>query len=158
MSYIETGLVAKNRKAYHDYHIEEEYEAGIALMGSEVKSLRLGRCNITDAHGDLRTRDGSEELYLVNLHISEYRNANKFGHKATRPRKLLLHKREIKRLIGKVEQKGYTLIPLSIYFNNRGLAKVKLGLCKGKTNYDKRQDIKDKDWKREKERMLKNSD
>ena len=155
MAFIETGTIVKNKRAYHDYHIEDEYEAGIALMGSEVKSLRYGGCNIVDSHADIRKNKDKEEIYLTNLYISPYKNAASYGHKSVRDRKLLLHRREIKKLIGKIKQKGYTLIPLSIYFNNKGIAKVKLGLCKGKTKYDKRQDIKEKDWKRNKERLLK---
>jgi SsrA-binding protein len=156
--FIETGLIAKNKKAYHDYFVEDEIECGIILVGSEVKSLRINKCNLRDSHADIRTKNGVEEIWLQNVHIPEYKFAGRFNHKPKHDRKLLLHKKEIKKLIGKKEQKGYTLIPLSIYFNNRGLVKVKLGLCKGKTKYDKRQVLKDRDWDRQKQRMLKDSD
>lgn len=150
-------LISKNKKAYFDYEIIEEFEAGIALKGSEVKSLRVNGCNLKDSHADIFTTNGHEEIWLLNVHISEYKNSGQFNHNVNRKRKLLLHKREIKRLIGKKEQKGYTLIALAIYFNHKGLIKVKLGLCKGKTKSDKRQTIKDRDWKREKQRELKNN-
>lgn len=142
--------IARNRRATHDYFIDERYEAGLALQGSEVKSLREGRGNINEAYAT----DQGGELYLVNAYIPEYRAARQFGHETRRPRKLLLHRREIARLIGAIQKKGQTLIPLALYFNPRGIAKVELGLARGKKAYDKRAAIKDRDWKREQERLL----
>lgn len=153
----DTGLISKNKKAYHDYNIEEEFEAGIALKGSEVKSLRVNGCNLKDSHADIFSTNGIEEIWLLNVHISEYKNSGKLNHKPDRKRKLLLHKREIKKLIGRKERKGYTLIALAIYFTKKGFVKVKLGLCKGKSKTDKRQTIKERDWNREKQRELKNN-
>jgi len=144
-------IVAQNRKARHDYFIEESFEAGIMLMGSEVKSLRRGTATIGDAYAV--EKDG--ELYLVNAYIPEYAPAAKYnGHEPKRERKLLLHRRQIDRLMGSIQRQGYTVVPLSVYFNPRGIAKVELGLGKGKHNVDKRQTTKDRDWKRDKARML----
>ncbi|HEY8351269.1 MAG TPA: SsrA-binding protein SmpB [Sphingomonadales bacterium] len=143
--------VAENRKARFNYFISQEIEAGIALVGTEVKSLRAGHANINEAYAEVR--DG--EVYLVNAHIPEYEFGNRFNHDARRPRKLLLHKREIDRLAGAVIRQGYTLVPLSIYFNDRGRAKVNLGLAKGKQMHDKRAAEKERDWQREKARVLK---
>ncbi len=143
-------IVAQNRKARHDYFIEESLEAGIILVGSEVKSLREGRGNIGDAYAE----ESGGDLWLVNAHIPEYRPANKFNHAPTRPRKLLLKRREIARLIGAVQRKGITLVPLSIYFSPRGIAKVDLGLARGKKAFDKRETVKDRDWKRQKARLM----
>jgi len=143
-------VVAVNRKARHNYFIEETLEAGIMLTGSEVKALREGRANIGEAYA--RERGG--EIYLVNAHISEYRAANRFGHEPTRPRKLLLHRREIARLIGALQREGVTLVPLSLYFNERGIAKLALGIAKGKRKYDKRAAIKARDWDRQKQRLM----
>ncbi len=145
-------IVCTNRKAHHLYHIEETYEAGIQLLGCEVKSLRLGRANLNDSFA--RVVNG--EIYLYNFHISPYphsREAQKLD--PTRTRKLLLKKREIKRLAGKVQEKGYTLIPLKVYFNERGLAKVELALAKGKKIYDRRETIKRRDLERELRRRYK---
>ncbi|MCD6463876.1 MAG: SsrA-binding protein SmpB [Thermotogae bacterium] len=130
-------VVATNRKAYHDYHIVETFEAGIELKGTEVKALREGRVNLKDSF--CKVVEG--ELYLINCHISPYRHGSYFNHDPERPRKLLMHKKEIVRLGSKVAQEGYTLIPLRIYFNNRGWAKVEIALAKGKKKYDKREDI-----------------
>ena len=142
--------VAQNRKAFHDYAIEDRLEAGIVLTGTEVKSLRQGRANIVDSHaGEM---DG--ELYLFNLHIPEYAGGNRFNHEVRRPRKLLVHRREMAKLFGAAQREGYTLVPLSLYFNKRGIAKVELGLGKGKKSYDKRASIKDRDWQRQKERLF----
>ena len=127
-------LVAENRKARFNYDIEEKLEAGIVLTGSEVKSLRAGRANIAESYA---TEEGGE-LYLINAHIAEYAGAARDGHAPTRPRKLLLHAREIARLIGAVNRQGMTLVPLKLYFNARGIAKVQLGLAKGKKLHDKR--------------------
>jgi SsrA-binding protein len=145
-------VVCTNRKAYHLYNIEETYEAGIQLLGCEVKSLRMGRANLNDSFA--RVVDG--EVFLYNFHISPYphsREAQKLD--PTRTRKLLLKKSEIKRLAGKVQQKGYTLIPLKVYFNERGWAKVELALAKGKKIYDRREDIKRRDLEREMGRKYK---
>ena len=142
--------VAQNRKAFHDYAIEDRLEAGIVLTGTEVKSLREGRANIVDAHaGEMQG-----ELWLFNLHIPEYKGGNRFNHEVRRPRKLLVHRRERNKLLGAVQREGYTLVPLSIYFNPRGMAKVEIGLAKGKKSYDKRAAIKDRDWQRQKERLF----
>lgn len=151
----DTGLIAKNKKAYFDYSILEEFEAGIALQGSEVKSLRINSCNFADSHAFVRSENNSDEVFLQNLNIPEYKNARNFNHKPNRERKLLLHKREIKKLLGSLKQKGLTLIPLSIYFNKKGLVKIKLGLCKGKNKSDKRETIKQREWDRDKKRILK---
>jgi len=144
-------VVAENRKARHNYHLEDTFEAGIALVGTEVKSLREGRANIAEAYAEIR--DG--EAWLINAHIPEYTHGNIFNHEPRRPRKLLLHKREIKRLMGAVDRRGYTLVPLRIYFNARGTAKLLVALAKGKRKVDKRQDIKQRDWQRRKQRLLK---
>ena len=139
-----------NRKARYDYHIEEEYEAGIALTGTEIKSIRNGKMNIKDSYAIIR----NEEIYLLNAHIASYEKGNIFNHDETRTRKLLMHKKEIKKLNNKLILEGYTLIPLKVYFV-RGKAKILLGLAKGKKNYDKREDIKKRDIKREMERNYK---
>ena len=133
-----------NRKARFDYIVEEEYEAGIALTGTEIKSIREGKVNIKDSYAIIR----NEEIFLLNTHISHYDNGNIFNHDEDRTRKLLMHKSEIKKLNNKVTLEGYTLIPLKIYFV-RGRAKVLIGLCKGKKNYDKRETIKKRDTERE---------
>lgn len=147
----ETGRVAaQNRKARHDYFITETYEAGLALMGSEVKSLRDGRASIVEAFAIERGGD----LYLCNAHISEYKNAGRFGHEPKRERKLLLRRREIAYLTGAAQRQGMTLVPLSIYFNDRGIAKLQLALAEGKHNYDKRESIKQRDWQRQKSRIM----
>ncbi|MEN2984822.1 MAG: SsrA-binding protein SmpB [Dictyoglomaceae bacterium] len=143
--------VTINRKAKHDYYILETYEAGIALTGTEVKSLREGKVSIVDSYADI----DKGELWLFDLHISPYDKGNIYNHDPKRPRKLLMHKDEIARLIGKIKEKGLTLIPLSIYFNERGWAKVELGLAKGKKLYDKRRDLAEKAEKRELERAYK---
>lgn len=144
-------IAAKNRKAYHDYHIDETYEAGIELKGSEVKSIRSGKLNLRDSFA--RIDDG--EMWLFNVHISPYSHVDKFTQPdPLRPRKLLLHKKEILRLIGKTKEKGFTLIPLKVYFNNRGKAKVEIGLARGKVLHDKRKDIAERTAKRDIERAL----
>lgn len=145
------NIAAQNRKARHNYYIEETYDAGIMLAGTEVKALRDGRATIAESYA---TQQGGE-IFLVNAHIPEYGAANQnFSHSPRRPRKLLLHKREISRLIGAIERDGMTLVPLKIYFNDRGLAKVQLGLAKGKQTHDKRQATKDRDWKRQQARLM----
>lgn len=143
-------LISRNRKAYHDYHIEETYEAGIVLKGTEVKSVRGARVNLRDSYA--RVEGG--ELFLFNMHISPYDPANRFNHEPRRTRKLLMHKSEIGRLAGKVQQKGYTLVPLKIYLR-RGLVKVELGLARGKQLYDKRRSIAERDQRREMGRAVK---
>ncbi len=135
----------RNRRAYHEYHVLEKIECGIALIGSEVKALRDGNVSFQESYA--RLDDG--EVFLVGCHISEYRNAQFFGHEPTRRRKLLLHRREIRKLEKAVEAKGHTLVPLKIYFNERGFAKVQIGVCKGKKLHDKRQDSKKRDADRE---------
>jgi SsrA-binding protein len=140
----EVESIARNRRARHDYSIIDTFEAGIVLTGSEVKSLREGKANLSDAYGIVR--DG--EIFLINLHISVYERASYNNHEPTRTRKLLLHKREIGRLIGAIERQGLTLIPLELYFK-RGIAKVAIALGKGKKQHDKREDAKARDADRE---------
>jgi SsrA-binding protein len=147
----ESKTVAVNRKARFEYFIEEEFEAGLVLTGTEVKSLRAGRANIGDAYAG--EKEG--ELWLLNAIINEYAGGNRNNHEPRRPRKLLLHKRQVKKLIGRLRDKGVTLIPLTLYFNKRGIAKARLGLAKGKKQYEKRDTIKARDWKREQARLLK---
>lgn len=142
---------ATNRRARHDYFIEETIEAGVVLTGTEVKSLRAGRASIAESYA----AEQSGELYLINAHIPEYAHAPKAAnHEPVRARKLLLRRREIARLMGAVQQKGKTLVPLSVMFNKRGVAKVLLGLATGKRQYDKRQTVKDRDWSRQKSRLM----
>ncbi len=143
-------LVADNRKARFNYEIGDTLEAGIALTGSEVKSLRSGRANIADAYA---TDDGGE-LYLINAHIAEYTQAGRTNHAPTRPRKLLLHRKEIGKLSGAIQREGMTVVPLKLYFNQRGIAKVLLGLAKGKKLHDKRDTEKRRDWDRQKGRLM----
>ncbi len=142
--------VAENRRARFEYFIEEVFEAGIALSGTEVKSLRFGEGSIAEAYAEVR----GGEAWLVNANIPEFSHGNRFNHVPKRPRKLLLHEREIEKMIGAVERKGMTMVPLSIYFNSRGRAKVELALAQGKQTHDKRQTIKDRDWQRDKARLL----
>lgn len=143
-------FAAQNRKARHDYLIEDTLEAGMMLTGSEVKSLRLGRASITEAFA--AEKDG--EFFLYNSYFPEYEAANQFNHQPRRIRKLLLRKREINKLMGATQRAGITVIPLSIYFNPRGIAKVQLGLAKGKRKVDKREADKERDWKREQSRLM----
>jgi SsrA-binding protein len=147
----ETGMkqVAANRKAYHDYFVEETYEAGLALVGTEVKSLRDGRINLRDSFAEIR----GHELYLVGVHISPYAQGNLANHDPLRARKLLLHAREIDRIIGKVNERGYTIVPTKVYFKG-SRAKVEIGLARGKRQYDKRADLAKKDAQRDMERAL----
>jgi len=147
----EKKIVAVNRKARHDYFILETFEAGISLTGTEVKSLRSGKVSMQDSYADVK----NGEVWIYNLHISPYEHGNIYNHDPKRPRKLLLNKDEIAYLVGKVKEKGLTLIPLSIYFNERGWAKVELGLAKGKKLYDKRKDLAEKAERRELERLYK---
>lgn len=143
-------LIANNKKAYHDYFIEEKYEAGISLAGTEVKSLRMGRCSIKEAF----IRIEHDEVFVYNMHISPYEKGNIFNKGPLRVRKLLLHRQEIRKIQGHITQKGYTIVPLSVYFSG-SLVKVEIGLAKGKKLYDKRQDIAKKDQRREAERKFK---
>ncbi|MCI9429983.1 MAG: SsrA-binding protein SmpB [Lachnospiraceae bacterium] len=143
-------LVANNKKAYHDYFIEEKYEAGLALHGTEVKSLRLGKCSIKEAF--IKIEQG--EVFVYGMHVSPYEKGNIFNKDPLRVKKLLLHRQEIRRMSGRIAEKGYTLVPLQVYFKN-GLAKVEIGLAKGKKLYDKRQDIAKKDQRREAEKEFK---
>ena len=139
-------MIAQNKRAYYDYFIEETFEAGIVLTGTEVKSLRGGKASIAEAHAE--NIDG--EIILLGAHILEYSEANRFNHYPRRPRKLLLHAKEIRRLIGAIRKKGMTLVPISLYFTHKNLAKLSLGLAKGKQKHDKRQALKEKEWQREK--------
>lgn len=144
--------IALNRKARYEYSIVEDVECGLVLQGTEVKMLRLGSgVNIADAYAG----EKHGELWLFNSLINPYPHGNRFNHEPRRPRKLLVHKRQLKKLIGLVQQKGHTLVPLSLYFNSRGIAKLKLGLAVGKKKHEKRQTIKERDWKREQQRLLK---
>lgn len=143
--------VAENRRARFDYHIEDTYEAGIALTGTEVKALRFGEGSIAESYAEV----DHGQIWLVNANIPEFSHGNRFNHEPKRPRKLLLHEREIKKLHGAVAREGMTLVPLSVYFNGRGRAKVELALAKGKKAHDKRETIKERDWKREAARILK---
>ena len=143
-------LVANNKKAYHDFFIDETYEAGIALHGTEVKSMRMGKCSIKESF--IRIENG--EAFVYGMHISPYEKGNIFNKDPLRTKKLLLHKYEISKLAGKISEKGYTLVPLQVYFKD-GKAKVEIGLARGKKLYDKRQDIAKKDQKREAEKELK---
>lgn len=150
MAKTEKKLIANNKKAYHDYFIEEKYEAGISLAGTEVKSLRMGRCSIKEAF----IRIEHDEVFVYNMHISPYEKGNTFNKDPLRVRKLLLHRQEIRKIQGHITQKGYTIVPLSVYFSG-SLVKVEIGLAKGKKLYDKRQDIAKKDQRREAERKFK---
>ena len=143
-------VVAENRKARFNYAIEDTVEAGISLTGTEVKSIRSGKSTIAESYADPR----AGEIWLVNANIPEYLQANRFNHEPRRPRKLLLHKRQINKLIGAVEREGMTLIPLKLYFNEQGRAKLELALAKGKKLHDKRETEKKRDWSREKGRLL----
>ena len=144
-------IVAKNKKAFHDYHIETRYEAGIVLNGPEVKSLRAGKANLRDGYAQIDSRG---ELYLHNVHISMYSFATHNPNEPMRVRKLLLHKRELRKLIGKLKEKGLALIPLKIYFIGNGKAKIELGLARGKKLYDKRASLKEKQSNRDLQRVM----
>ncbi len=147
---ISHGPVAQNRKARHDYAIIDTFEAGIMLTGSEVKSLRLGRCTLAEAFA----QPEGGELFLVNMHIPSYPGASHFQHPELRKRKLLLNRKEIDKLMAAVGRQGMTVVPLGLYFNDKGLAKVQLGLAKGKTGIDRREDIKKREWQREQARVM----
>ncbi len=143
-------VVAENRRARFDYFVDERVEAGIALVGTEVKSLRHGEGSIAESYATVE----GEEVWLINSHIPEYSHGNRQNHEPKRPRKLLLKGREISKLQGAVARQGLTLVPLSIYFNSRGRAKVELALARGKKVHDKRETVKERDWKREQQRLL----
>ena len=144
-------VIADNRRANFDYSIEDKFESGIMLVGTEVKSLRHGQCMLAESHVGMK--DG--ELHLLNAHIPEYQQASQLmQHDPRRPRKLLLKKKEIGKLMGAITRDGYTIVPIKIYFDKRGLAKLEIGLAKGKKLHDKRQDKKDKDWARDKSRIM----
>jgi SsrA-binding protein len=143
-------VVAENRRARYDYFIEDRFEAGIVLAGTEVKALRQGEGSIAESYAALE----GEEVWLINSHIPEYSHGNRMNHEPRRKRKLLLAKREIAKLHGAINRQGQTLVPLSIYFNARGKAKVELALARGKKAHDKRETIKERDWKREQQRLL----
>ena len=149
-TFEKTKIVAENRRARFEYYIDEVFEAGIALTGTEVKSLRFGQGTIAESYAEIR--DG--QAWLVNANIPEFSHGNRFNHVPKRPRKLLLNAREINKLLGAVERKGMTMVPLSVYFNSRGRAKVELALAKGKQAHDKRQTLKDRDWQRDKARIM----
>ena len=150
MAKTEKKLIANNKKAYHDYFILEKYEAGLVLHGTEVKSLRMGKCSIKEAF--IRVEDG--EMYIYGMHISPYEKGNIFNKDPLRERKLLMHRYEINKLKGKIQEKGYTLVPLQVYFKG-SLVKVEIGLARGKKLYDKRADIAKKDQRRELEKEFK---
>jgi SsrA-binding protein len=143
-------LIAENRRAKFDYFLEETFEAGISLTGSEVKSLRLGKANIAESYA---SADGAQ-LTLVNAYIPEYGPANRFNHEPRRPRRLLLHRKQIDRLLGAIRRDGRTIVPVRLYWNDKGLAKLEVALAKGKTAPDKRQTTADRDWKREQGRLM----
>ena len=143
-------IVAENRRARFDYAVEQVFEAGIALTGTEVKSLRFGEGSIAESYADVR--DGA--VWLINSNVPEFSHGNRYNHEAKRPRKLLLHEREINKMHGAVARDGMTLVPLSVYFNARGRAKVELALAKGRKAHDKREHIKEREWKKEAGRVL----
>lgn len=147
-------IVARNKKATFEYFLETEYEAGLCLLGTEIKSLREGKANIQDAFVEF-SKNG--ELFLLNSHISPYKMATVFNHEPLRKRKLLLHSKEIKKIIGKIKLKGFTVIPTVLYINDKNLAKIKIAIAKGKKLYDKRESIKERDQKRNEQRLLKYS-
>ena len=147
MAKTEKKLIANNKKAYHDFFLEERYEAGIELHGTEVKSMRMGKCSIKEAF--IRIENG--EVIIYGMHVSPYEKGNIFNRDPLRPKKLLMHKSEIRKLVGKIAEKGYTLVPVEVYFKG-SLVKVDIALAKGKKQYDKRQDIAKKDMRREAER------
>jgi SsrA-binding protein len=151
---LTTGAVAENRRARYDYEILDTLEAGIVLTGTEVKSLRQGKAQITESYAS--PEEG--ELWLINAHIPEYLQANRFNHAERRRRKLLVSRRELARLANEVHRAGNTIVPLKLYFNDRGMAKLLIGLAKGKKNYDKRATEAKRDWNREKSRLMKRSE
>jgi SsrA-binding protein len=151
-SLIHSGLVAQNRRARYDYEITEELEVGLVLTGTEVKSLRHGRAQINEAFAG----DKNGEMHLFNAYIAHYAQGNIFNHEERRPRKCLLKKRQAKKLLGAIKQKGMTLVPIKLYFNERGVAKLLIGLGKGKKEFEKRDAIKERDWNRQKGDLMRN--
>lgn len=151
--FITTGLVAQNRRANFDYQIEEVFVAGLELLGTEVKSLRLGHANINEAYGLIK----NNELYISNMYIAEYENRGYGTHAEKRDRKLLLTAKEISTISSDLSRKGATLVAMRLFFNDKGRAKLEVGLGRGKKNYDKRETIKDRDWSRDKQRILSNA-
>ena len=143
-------LIAENRRARFDYFLEETFEAGLALTGTEVKALRMGRANIAESYAGAEGR----EIMLINANIPEYGPANRFNHEPKRPRKLLLHRRQIDKMLGAIQREGRTLIPTRLYFNEKGMVKLELALAKGKNLHDKRDTVADRDWKREQGRLM----
>ena len=143
-------IVAQNRKARHNYFIEDTVEAGLVLLGTEVRALRAGQASLGDSYADFR----GKEMFLINSHISAYQSASRFNHEPLRLRKILLHRREMEQLRGKVQREGYTLVPLALYFNERGRVKVELGLARGRRQVDKREREKTRDWERQRARLL----
>ncbi len=152
MAASENNLVAQNKRARHDYFIEDVVEGGLVLTGSEVKSLRQGRASILESYAS----EENGEMFLVNAHIPTYDAANRFNHEPKRPRKILLKRKEMAKMIGMVHREGYTVVPVTLYFNKRGIAKVGLGLARGKKQVDKRNTEKKRDWQRDKARLLRN--
>lgn len=147
--------VAENRRARFDYFLEDRFDAGIVLTGTEVKSLRLGQCSLNESYAEAR----SGEVWLIGAHIPEYMQAGAhLQHQPRRNRKLLLHKKEINRLTGAVTREGYTIVPVRLYFDGRGRAKIEIALAKGKKTYDKRETIKNRDWNRDKQRLMRHND
>jgi SsrA-binding protein len=144
-------LIAENRRARFDYFLEQTFEAGLALTGSEVKSLRNGRANIAESYAAVE----GDEIVLINADIPPYAQANRFNHEPRRPRKLLLHRKEIERLIGAVQREGRTIIPTKLYWSDKGMAKLELALAKGKKAHDKREAVAERDWQRDKARLMK---
>ena len=149
-TFDKTKVVAENRRARYDYAIEDKYEAGIALTGTEVKSLRFGEGSIAESYAEVK----GEEVWLINATIPEFSHGNRHNHEPKRPRKLLLRQRQIAKMFGAVMRQGMTLVPLSIYFNSRGRAKVEIALAKGRKAHDKREHLKEQDWKREQGRLM----
>lgn|SRR5690554_490582 len=145
------NVVARNKKATHDYFILEKFECGIVLTGTEIKSIRAGKVSIQDAYCNIK----NDELYIINMHIAKYEQGNIFNHQETRNRKLLAHRREIRKMFGKITQEGLTIIPLQVYIKN-GLAKIEVAICKGKKKYDKREDLRRETVKRDISRAMKN--
>ena len=143
-------IVADNRKARFNYEFVETFEAGLQLTGTEVKSLREGKAQIAESYASAE----GDEIFLINSYVPEYLQGNRFNHEAKRPRRLLLHRRQINRLIGATQREGMTIVPTKIYFNDRGMAKLEIALAKGKKTHDKRQTEKDRDWQRDKARLL----
>ncbi|MDP9415608.1 MAG: SsrA-binding protein SmpB [Pseudomonadota bacterium] len=149
-SFDKKKVVAENRRARYDYAVEDRFEAGIALTGTEVKSLRFGEGSIAESYAEVK--DG--EVWLINSNIPEFSHGNRYNHEPKRPRKLLLHEREINKMFGAVARQGMTLVPLSVYFNSRGRAKIELAIARGRKAHDKREHEREKDWKKEQGRLL----